>query len=315
MAAQWQQQPYYEQGEPALGGRAEWQQQQQQQQQQRVLRPQPPQDPSGGGGRVARHQAKQHRRREQATQPRQDLEAQAVLLEALEAERNARRMLEERLATQEQHGWEPHPQHLIYPHEPRQPQRAAHPPQPSAPQPQTRWHADPPAVVKGGGGGDAPAPGAYISRTQYEMDLQKQIQDKQRREAEAAAREAEEDRRAEERFNRQQAEIEAKMAAEAAEERAKEEARQQAVKLAALRVQQARGETSHLHERVAVARSNQQPAFPRFSINSSSPRSSLNPSPRTAQRLMRHRFVARRLHPLRSSPHAAEPTLCVGVGG
>ena len=85
---------------------------------QRPLRPHPPDQPTGDTGRLARHQAKQQRHRERAAQRRQGFmgdemqrEAtaeQLALRETLEAERNARRMLEEQLTMQEQRSAQAH---------------------------------------------------------------------------------------------------------------------------------------------------------------------------------------------------------------
>lgn len=295
------------------------------------LQPHPPEQTSGDDGRLARHEAKQRRHRERAAQWRQEpvgggmqhdaASQELTLREALEAERNARRMLEEQLAMYEQRsaqGWN------LTQHQSSVPQREQVPrPQPQArwqPEPpsaiqgrngnytvavaaqsQPNWHPERPKVVKGGNGGNPPAAGAYISRSQYEIDLQQQIQEKRRRKAEAAAKEAEEDRRAEEIFNRQQAEIKAALAVESAQQ-AQEEARREAARVVALQNQQAQAEAQQAGTRtVAAGRRKEQNLSPHRSLDAHSPRTShatrvfarstSGDSPRLSQRLMQHRYA------------------------
>ena len=104
----------------------------------------------------------------------------------------------------------------------------------------------------------------------------------------------EEDRRAEERYNRQQAEIEAKRAAEAAEQ-AKEEAKREAARVAALQMHEAQMEAQRARTRTVSAgrRKQQHPSSPRgpggFGRSTTS-------SPRSSQGLMQHRYAASIVH-------------------
>ena len=152
----------------------------------------------------------------------------AMLREAFEAERHARRVLEEQLLAQQQHQPpQEQPQHWGPPQPAPQQQQQRRPPEMRAAAPAPR-----PVAVRGGAGGDMPGQGAYQSRTQYEDELRQQIEEKERRKAAELAKEREADRLAEERFNRQQAEIEAQLAAEA-NERGREEAAAAAARAAA----------------------------------------------------------------------------------